>query len=77
MAHLTEMFYSDNEFDTTITFNGALTTAFVSSRELGVYAKGNAKHNPEDAYDQRVGMDLAVARARSRLYSKIAKRLAR
>jgi hypothetical protein len=71
------MFYSDGEHDVSIMFNGALTTAFVSDREFGLMAKGHAKHNPEDTYDQTKGMDLAVARATSRLYAKVAKRLAR
>ena len=76
MGRLTEMFYSDDEFDITVIFNGAVTTAYVSHRDFGVLGKGNAKHNPVDVYDQQFGMDLAVARAKTRLYKKIAHHLA-
>lgn len=58
-----------------VDFNGGLTTAYVYDEVKSISAVGHAKHNPEDEYRWEVGYDLAIARAKSRLYKKIAKQL--
>ena len=74
---LTNMTYTDDSVLVSVTWRGALTTAFVYHNLTGIYAKGHAKHFEEDQYSQTVGSDLAVARAKSRLYSKISKHIAK
>lgn len=72
---INEMYYSTDTEDVTVIFNGALTTAWVTHNLSGLTAKAHAKHHEEDVYNQVYGSDLAIARAKSRLYNKIQKRL--
>jgi Domain of unknown function (DUF1876) len=71
MPVLTEMFFSDGEIDTTIHWNGVLTTAYVTHRDFGITARGHALHNSEDIYNPEIGQTIAVSRAMSRMYKKI------
>lgn len=73
MGLVTEMFYTDGDIDTSVYFNGVITTALVYDHLTGISAKGHARHNEADEYDQDVGLTLAVSRAMSRLYRKIEK----
>lgn len=71
---LTNLGYSDNTYDIDIVYNGALTTAHVTHILTGIRARGNSRHNPEDDYDQVFGSDLAIVRAKERLYNKLVKK---
>lgn len=72
---LTNLSYSDDTYVVSVRFNGALTTAYVSHIVTGLHARGNALHFADDRYDQTFGSDLAIARAKERLYNKLVKRL--
>lgn len=72
---LTFMSYTDNSTVVDVQWEGGLTTAHVLHTLTGITARAHAKHNPEDTYSQVYGSDLAIARAKARLYNKIQKRL--
>ena len=74
---LNSMSYVDNSTSVTVYWNGALTTALVTHLLTGVRARGHAKHYQEDTYSPVVGSDLAVARAKARLYDKVQKKIAK
>lgn len=73
---LTNLFYSDSTVDVHVSWNGGLTTATVSHYLTGLTARAHAKHYKDDVYSQAVGSDLAIARAKARLYTKVQKRIA-
>lgn len=74
---LTNFSYNDDDIYVSVHYNGGLTTAFITHTMTGIYAKAHAKHNVVDVYDQVFGSDLAIARAKARLYNKIQKQLAK
>jgi hypothetical protein len=68
-------YVSENE-TVLVTFSGPITTAEIWDRK-GIYARGNAKYNPEDDYTESFGQALALARATSRYFRKVEKKLVR
>lgn len=68
--------YLDDDLSTVVTFDGAITSATVYDND-GVYARGNAKHNPADDYSATFGELLAVTRARGRYARKVERNLIR
>jgi hypothetical protein len=71
------MSVDEDEITTTVYFNGGLTTAYAYDSVTGLLAKGHALHNLDDEYNWQTGFDLAVVRAKSRLYRKIEKEIVR
>lgn len=70
---------SEKHADTFVIIDDTLTSAFVTLwEEDGTYfAKGHAKWNPTDRYDEDFGIKLAITRATSRALRKREKALVR
>lgn len=69
--------YVENNISYTIQYNSELITATLVDLDTFYHAHGHAKCSPEDTYDGNFGTKLALARAQSRLFSKIARHLSR
>jgi hypothetical protein len=61
----------ENGVDIIETYEYPLVTVEVYIEDF--YAKGNAKCDPSDEWDEKFGKDLAALRATGRIYAKMAK----
>lgn len=69
--------YTEGDVDTIIDFNGDLTRVDLYHDGMGLRATAYSKLNPVDQYDGAFGMELALARAKARLFAKIDRKLSK